>query len=67
MAFNELLDRQKREEEELKISLEKYCERLNSGRAFAASEWNDDWTSTTDYSVAWNPMWTTTTTTTNTF
>lgn len=63
MAFNELLERQRREEEESKISLEKYWERLNSGRIFAASAWNDDWTPTTDYSV----VWTTTTTSTNTF
>ena len=68
MAFNELLKRQRREEEESKISLEKYWERLNSERIFAASAWNDDWTSTTDYTVVWSPlMWTTTTTNTNTF
>ena len=67
MAFNELLERQRREEEESKISLEKYWERLNSGRIFASSAWNDNWTSSIDYSVVWNPMWTTTTTNTNTF
>lgn len=59
MAFNELLDRHKREEEESKISLEKYWERL---------KWNDDWTSSIDYRVVWSPLWTTTTDiTTNTF
>ena len=63
MAFNELLDRHKREEEESKISLEKYWERLNSGRIFAASAWNNVWTPTTDYSVVWS----TPTTSTNTF
>ena len=68
MAFNELLERQRRETEELKITLDKRWEQFNSERAFVDYIWNQDYTSAINDRIVWNPlMWTTTTTTTNTF
>ena len=67
MAFNELLERQRREEEESKISLEKYWERLNSGRIFVDNAWAQSTSTTAHFyetQIPWT--WTTTATTTNT-